>query len=416
MVAAFLVAYLLVVLADLALDLVNLAHLRRHGSDVPPELEGYVDAAILARTEAYHTERTGLGIVSSATTTLATVLFLFTGAVALYDGWIATLAESFIGRGMLFFLGLTLAGVLLGVPFSLWSNFVIEERYDFNRKTFRIWLGDQGKSLALSALLVAGLAGSALAFLQRFPETWWLWFWGFFLVFQLAMLFLAPWILRLFFRFKPLEGREALREAVRNLAKEAGIRVKGIFQVDSSRRTSHTNAFFTGLGSSKRIALFDTLLAKLEDDEILAVLAHEMGHWRKRHGLKRLGVTAMLSLAGLFVASQLLVWGGLGGLIGLPEASVYVELVVLSLLNTIVTFPLEPLRSAFSRRNEREADRIASSLTGKPSAMASALAKLSRDNLSNLHPHPLYAWFHLSHPPDPERIGALRDEKGNGDA
>ena len=178
--------------------------------------------------------------------------------------------------------------------------------------------------------------------------------------------------------------------------------------MDSSRRTSHTNAFFAGLGASKRIALFDTLIEKLDRDEILAVLAHEIGHWKKRHSLRRLGLTAVLSLVALFVAFHLLRWGGLPGLIGLSDASVYVQLVVLSLLQTIVSFPLGPLRHALSRRNERQADRFSAVLTGKPLALASAMAKLSRDNLSNLHPHPLYAAFNYSHPPDAERIRALR--------
>lgn len=408
MAAAFLSAYLLVLLAGLGLDLLNVVHLRRRGHLVPAELEGHVDDALLQKTAAYNTEHARLGILSSVVGSAATVLFLFTGAVALYDGWIAALTGSFVLGGVLFFLGLTLAETLLSVPFSLWSNFVIEERYGFNRKTAGIWIGDTIKSFVISTLMMSALAAGALAIIEALPGSWWIWVWGFFLLFLLAVMFLAPLFLRLFFRFEPIRGHETLETAVRDMVEGAGLRLCGVYQVDSSRRSTHTNAFFTGLGSSKRIALFDTLLERLGAGEILAVLAHEIGHWKLRHSLRRTAVTAVTSLLALLAAFHLLRWGGLPGLLGLPQASVYVQLVVLALLQTVVTFPLEPLRKALSRRSERQADRFAARLTGRPADLASALAKLSRDNLSNLHPHPLYAAFHYSHPPDAERIAALR--------
>lgn len=418
MAALFLAVYLLVVLADLALDLLNLRHLRKHGNAVPPELEGFVDDDVLERTMAYTAERTRLGIVSSAFATAVTVLFLFTGAVALYDGWIATLSGSFVWGGVLFFLGLAVAGTVLEVPFSLWSNFVIEKRYDFNRKTFGLWAADAVKGLLLAVVLAGGVTAGVLAFLERVPDWWWLWAWGFVLAVQFSMMFLAPYILRLYFRYEPIRGREDLEEAIRTLVEGSGFRLKGVYQVDSSRRTTHTNAFFTGFGASKRIALFDTLVEKLDTDEILGVLAHEIGHWKMRHTLRGLATVAAVTLAGLYVAYRLLAWGGLPDLIGFSEASVYVQFVILSLLSTVVTFPLEPLRNKLSRRKERQADRYAVVRTGKPESLASALAKLARDNLSNLHPHPLYASFHYSHPPTVERIQTLQemgiDEEAQG--
>ncbi len=188
----------------------------------------------------------------------------------------------------------------------------------------------------------------------------------------------------------------------------AGLRVSRVFQVDASRRSRHSNAYFTGIGRVKRIVLFDTLIAQMTHDEILAVLAHEAGHWKKRHVLKRLAMSEAVAFIGLFIAFFLTGWGGLPRMIGLEEASFSARMVVIGFLGSLVLFPLTPLFSYLSRRDEREADRFASEVGGHPSAMASALVKLSRENLSNLHPHPWYASFYYSHPPVVERIRELK--------
>jgi STE24 endopeptidase len=196
---------------------------------------------------------------------------------------------------------------------------------------------------------------------------------------------------------------------IRTLMETAGLKVKQVFQIDASRRSRHSNAYFTGLGRVKRIVLFDTLLEQMTHEEILAVLAHEAGHWKKRHILKRFVVTEALALPASYLAYHLLSWEPLPQLVGLEEASFYARLVILGFLGSLVLFPLTPITSYFSRRGEWQADRFGAGLTGRPGDLADALAKMAAENLSNLHPHPLYAAFHYSHPPVVERIRALRN-------
>jgi STE24 endopeptidase len=181
-----------------------------------------------------------------------------------------------------------------------------------------------------------------------------------------------------------------------------------VFQVDASRRSRHSNAYFTGIGKVKRIVLFDTLLQQMTQDEVLAVLAHEVGHWKKKHVLKRIVMTEIMAFIGIATGFRLLQGNWLSDLLRMGNASFFAKVVVLGFLASIVTFPLTPLFSWLSRRDERESDRFARELTGDPGAMASALVKLTKENLSNLHPHPLYAAFYYSHPPVVERIRDLK--------
>jgi len=224
-------------------------------------------------------------------------------------------------------------------------------------------------------------------------------------------MYITPFVIEpLFFKFEQIKV-EGLEEKIRSLMERAGLKVSRVFQVDASRRSRHSNAYFTGIGRVKRIVLFDTLVEQMSQDEILSVLAHEVGHWKKRHVLKHMIQSETMAFCGLFLAFHLLSWEGLPRLTGLPDASFYARTVIVGFLGSLALFPFTPLFSYLSRRDEREADRFASELTRRPDAMASALVKLARENLSNLHPHPLYAKFYYSHPPVVERIRSLRREK-----
>ena len=301
---------------------------------------------------------------------------------------------------------------MLEVPFSLYRNFVIENRFGFNAMGWRIWLGDLLKSTGVALVLFGLLLGGALALVRFSPGGWWLWVWGFFALITLFLMYLSPYLIEpLFFTFEPVQ-REGLEEEIRELMQKAGLQVSQVMQVDASRRSRHSNAYFTGIGRVKRIVLFDTLLDQMADREVLAVLAHEVGHWKKGHIRKRIFLTELASLAFFYLAWRLLAWGGIPGLLGLSSASFYAQVVVLGFLASLAAFPLAPLSAWFSRRHEWEADLFARRLTGDPGALASALVKLSRENLSNLHPHPLYAWVYYSHPPVVERVGALRKAEG----
>jgi STE24 endopeptidase len=243
---------------------------------------------------------------------------------------------------------------------------------------------------------------------RALPASWWLWVWLAFTGVSLVLTFLAPYVIEpLFFRMEPLK-LDALAGEVRALAERAGVHVGRVLQVDASRRSAHSNAYFTGLGRVKRVVLFDTLLAQMSHGEILAVLSHELGHWKKHHVLVRTLASFALSLVVAWVAFREVSAPFVPELVNAGALSFPARLVVLAALASVLTFPLTPLGAAWSRHDEWQADRFAVELADCAPALASALAKLSRENLSNLHPHPLYAKFYYSHPPVPERIRALR--------
>ncbi len=402
------IVYLIAIGFGYWLKYLNLTHLRIHARTVPPEFEGMVDPDLLGKISGYTIENSRTGIVESVIENLVLVIALFGGALGAYDRWIASLTGSFLFNGALFFILLVYAETLMDVPFSLYRNFRTENRYGFNTMTVRLWSIDLVKSTVIATVMGLAAVIAALAIVQTSPAWWWLWVWAFFLLFGIFVMYISPFVIEpLFFKFEPVRA-EGLEEKIRALMQKAGLKVSRVFQVDASRRSRHSNAYFTGIGRVKRIVLFDTLIERMTEDEILAVLAHEVGHWKKRHVLKRILLIEATAFCGLLAAFHLLSWDRLPGLVGLADASFYARVVIIGFLGSLVMFPLTPLFSFLSRKDEREADRFASDLTARPDAMASALVKLSLENLSNLHPHPLYANFYYSHPPVVERVRALK--------
>lgn len=402
-----LVCYLAVFAARLGLRGLNLGYLKDHGHTVPPGFEAAVDSQRLARSRDYTLANARLGLAESLVGSAALLGFLFGGGLEIYDRWMTDLVPWPVAAGVLFLLGLHWAQALLGVPFSMVRTFGVEARFGFNRTTLRLWLTDWVKSELVGVVLLSVLAGAVLGLLYASPRWWWLWGWGFFAGFSVLMLYLSPQLIEpLFFRFQPVQAQE-LESRIRDLAGRAGLGVSQVLQVDASRRSGHSNAYFSGIGRVKRIVLFDTLLTQMSPGEVLAVLAHEMGHWKLRHVAWRLGLSLPGGLAAFWAAHLLLPWSGLPDLIGADQLSAPARLLVLSVVASLAVFPLTPLSSLLSRRHEHRADRYATDLTGAPRELASALVKLGTENLSNLHPHPLYAWFYFSHPPLVERVAAL---------
>lgn len=404
--------YLAVLAFSCGLHFLNNRHLKEHGQVVPPGFEGAIDPATLAKSSAYTLAKGQLGLVHSLCDSALTLLFIFGGLLAWYDGWLAGFQLNFIAAGIAFFLLLSLIQALLGVPFDLYSHFKIESRFGFNRMSFGLWCADQLKGLLLSVLFFTVLAAAAFWLIQTAPQTWWLWVWALLVAFGLLLMVIAPYVIEpLFFKFQPLQV-EGLEEEIRTLLAKTGLSLSKVQQVDASRRSGHSNAYFTGLGRQKRVVLFDTLLQQLSKEEILAVLAHELGHMKKRHIVKRMVLMAGVALFYCWLVHTLIGWPGLPQLVGLEEASFYARVVILFFLSGILTFPLTPLSSLLSRRHEYQADRFACELHGHPEDLATALVKMSRENLANLHPHPLYARFYYSHPPVVERVGRLRGTEG----
>jgi STE24 endopeptidase len=399
--------YLLETIISYALRFLNLRHLKLHGAEIPQNFEESIDPETLRKTSAYTLEQSRVGLIESVIGTIILVVFMFGGLLGAYDSWVGSFTGSFVVCGVLFFLLLTCAQTVLDIPFSLYQTFRIENRYGFNTTTPKLWLTDFLKSTVISILLMALLVGGAFFLIQYSPNWWWLWVWGFFAVVTLFLMYVSPYVIEpLFFKFKPV-SKEGLEEDIRILMGKAGLKVSRVMEVDASRRSRHSNAYFTGIGRVKRIVLFDTLLEQMDNREIIAILAHEAGHWKKHHIIKRLVMAQVGSLAAFYIAFRVLQWQGLPGFFGLDHASFPAQLVILGFLASLVTFPLAPVSSWLSRRDEWQADRFAAEISGMPDALASALIKMTRENLSNLHPHPVYAAIYYSHPPVVERVKRL---------
>ena len=405
----FLIVFVLRSATQILLNRLNVSYLRKHGSTVPEIFHGILDTEKLKKISAYTIDSSRFGIIS----TLASQAFLLVLLLSGFLPWVVNLilrqGWGTVPGGLVFFACLGILTSLFQVPFDLYDTFVIENRYGFNTRTFRLWLMDLLKGFLISAVLGGFLLGLFLSLILRGGRAWWFWAWIIVGIFELLMIWLYPVLLApLFNKFEPVQNQELIQR-IRNLMVKAGLRAKGVFQMDASKRSRHTNAYFTGLGKSKRIVLFDTLLQSHSSDEIEAVLAHEVGHWKRKHVLKHLVAAEALSLAGFFLLARLLHWQLLYETFGFQDLIPYAGLFLAGVLFSPLGFFARPLESFFSRKFEREADDFVLRLLPSGAPLADALKRLASDNLSNLTPHPLYAWFYYSHPPIVERILRLNN-------
>ncbi len=292
---ALALAYAAVTLLQVALASLNLRHLGRHARDLPEEFEGMTDAATLEQSAATRSSAPGWAC-SSVLSSLVVLGFVFGGGLAAYDALVGSLTASFVAHGVLFFVGLGVLSSVLGLPLSIYATFVVEARYGFNRTSPKLFFADWLKGLLLGGVITAALAGGALALVHSAPALYWLWAWLFFCVMSVFLILISPIVIEpLFFQFKPLSSEELAKDA-RALADRVGVKLERVLEVDASKRSSHSSAYFTGLGRVKRVVLFDTLLVRMSRSEILAVLAHELGHWKLGHIVKRLLVTQAVAL------------------------------------------------------------------------------------------------------------------------
>ncbi len=408
----FLVIFVVNVLFRWLLTYINVRHLHLHGHNVPDVFKGEIDEATLSKMSDYTADTSRFGSIEHFIDDIVTLVILLSGFLPLLVSIILSYKINFILSGLIFFGVLALLSSVLDIPFSLYSTFVIEKKYGFSTMTVRMWITDFLKSLIISAVLMGILLGAMLALMRYAEHSWWFWVWIFFSLFQLLMIWLYPVLIApLFNKFEPVRD-EALKEDIISLMAKVGLKAKGVFQVDAGKRSKHTNAYFTGLGKTKRIVLFDTLLNSHSADEILSVLAHEAGHWKKKHIMKQLVFTEAISLAAFYLVYRLIDWPLLYQTFGFSERLPYAGLLLVAALLGPVTFFLTPVGAAVMRMFEREADDYCLNLIGTVKPMVSALKRLAKDNLANLHPHPLYAWFYYSHPPLAERIARLQQEEG----
>lgn len=403
-----LICYLLVTAFGYWLKSLNLRHLRKYGDVVPEEFKDYIDADLLKKTRDYTLEQSRFGFIESIFSNILVLIFFFGSLLNIYNSWIVSFNLPFILSGIVFLLILSYANTIISIPFDLYSTFKIENKYGFNTMTWKLWISDFIKSIALLTIFIGIMTAGALYLIKTSPDFWWLFVWLFFLLFSIFMMYISPYVIEpVFNKFTPLENEE-IEGSIRELMKKVGIKISRVFKIDASKRSSHTNAYFTGIGKVKRIVLYDTLLKKMEKSEILSVLAHEAGHWKKKHVIKMIIVVEAMSLIGIYASFIMIKSGIPAGIFNIQNDTIFANLLILGFVGGIVSFPLTPIFSYFSRRHEREADRFAAEMTENREAMATSLIKLSKDNLSNLHPHPLYAGFYYSHPPVVQRIREIR--------
>jgi STE24 endopeptidase len=389
------------------LQKLNIRHLRNHGKEIPPVFQGVIDEATLAKMVDYTYDNSRLETKENLAEDILELAILFL-LLPVLVGKLAGVHLHLIWQALIFFGVLAAIGGVAGIPFDLYHTFVLEKKYDFSTITWRLWLTDLIKSVILSAVLMGLMLSAFMAFILYLPGTWWFLAWIFFTMFEILLMWLFPVVIApLFNKFEPIKD-EALKEKITALMAQVGLKAKGIYQVDEGKRSKHTNAYFTGIGKTKRIVLYDTLLASHSPEEILAVLAHEIGHWKKKHILKQLIFMIAASLAVLYFTYLIVNWPPLYGTFGLKQTPVYAGLLLVSLYLSCIGFFFSPFGAIITRRYEREADQMARDLVGTSEPMVNALKRLAKDNLSNLHPHPLYVWFYYSHPPLIERIEYLK--------
>ena len=385
----------------------TLLNLRRLDPRLPEEFAGVFSEADYAKSQEYARESERFDLVAGTFRLVVFLGFWLGGGFAWLDGLVRGMAEGEIVRGLLGFALMHAGATLVSLPFEIYGTFRIEAKYGFNKTTPGTFAADRVKGLGLAAGIGLPLLALLLWIFQRVPQAW-VWAWVATTVFMLALQFVAPrWLMPLFNKFTPLD-EGPLRRAILGLAERCAFPLRDVFIIDGSRRSTKGNAFFAGFGRNKRIALYDTLVEKHPEPELLAVLAHEIGHFKRRHIVQRL-VAAVVQLAVLFLCMGLVLTNaGLAEAFGLKGPTLWLGFVFFMILFEPVQLLIGIAGNVWSRRHEFEADEYAASVTGGPEAMTGALKRLARDSLSNLTPHPLYVFLHYSHPPMLERLAALR--------
>lgn len=388
-------------LLDMIADHLNIKHLK---TDLPPEFMGVYSDEKYRKSQEYLKENTRFGTITSTFSLILILVFWFAGGFNWLDILLRPIIEDDILRGIAYLGILIIGNSLLFMPFTIYSTFVIEEKYGFNKTSAKTFVLDIIKSLLLSVVLGFPLLYGILYILQYFGGSAWLIGWGAVVVFSLVVQFIAPrWIMPLFNKFKPLENGE-LRDAIFAYAENVGFSLKNIFVIDGSKRSSKSNAFFTGFGKNKRIALFDTLVENHTTQELVAILAHEIGHYKKKHVLQGMAISIIHTGVIFFLLSLFLTEQGLYDAFLMDNMSIYTGLIFFGMLYSPVEMLLSLLMNKLSRINEYQADKFAATTIDDKNDMINALKKLSEHNLSNLTPHPFYVAVNYSHPPVVARI------------
>jgi len=412
-VGSFLALFTLEFLVEFTLNELNLHHVLARGAarNIPGIFRAKIQSADYDKSVQYTLAKGRFHRWADLYGRVMLLVILFSWLLP----WLDTRSSSLVSRffpvahaqGIIFCLAVGAVFFIIGLPADLYATFRLEARFGFNKTTVKLYVADKLKGLMLGLVIGVPFLFVVLWLMEAMGRYWWIWTFVFIFGFELLMIVIYPiFIAPLFNKFAPLKDGE-LRDRILKLAEQVGFQTSGIFSMDGSRRSAHSNAYFTGLGKAKRIVLFDTLIEQMTIEQGLAVLAHEMGHYKMKHIRRMLVVQTVFLFVGLFILSLLLEYRPLFSAFGLQPTS-HAALVLFTLLSGPVTFYLGPLMNLLSRKHEYEADRFAAITLRNGRPMEEALVNLTVNNLSNLTPHPWYSFYHYSHPTPVERIEALR--------
>lgn len=379
---------------------------RHHSKQVPDALQGHIDAEKYEKAHSYHAVNYRFSLMKSIPGFLLIGILLFSGGFGWIDAQVSTITSHPIGQPLLFFGILFFASDILMIPFQWHQTFSIEERFGFNKMTKATFWSDKLKGWAMTIVLGILVMGAMLFLIDWLGEGFWIWFWVFISLFSLFMnVFYTTLLLPLFNKLTPLEAGD-LRESIQSYSDSVAFPLDNIFVMDGSKRSNKSNAFFSGLGKRKKVVLFDTLIDNHEQEELIAVFAHEVGHYKKKHIIQGLVLGILQTGLMLFILSRFIISPDLTAALGGNGTSIGLNLLAFGILYSPISMAIGILINVFSRKNEFEADAYAAT-TYDSAPLRKALIQLHADNLSNLTPHPWYVFFHYSHPPLVERLAAL---------
>ncbi len=406
----YLVLIFLILVGEYVLDFITeRLNIQRLTPEVPGPFKGVYDGGKYAKSRAYTRENSRFGLIQNTASIVFMIPFILLGGFNWVDQWVRGFQYGSIVTGLLYIFALVIMTTFLGLPFSIYDTFVIEEKFGFNKTTPKIFILDRVKGLFLLLLVGGPILAVVLWFFETTGVLAPLYIWGVVVLFQLFMNFIAPVVIfPLFNKFTPLEEGE-LKTAVEGYAREHNFQLKGIYKVDGSKRSTKANALFTGFGKSRRIVLYDTLIETHTTDELTAILAHEMGHYKLGHIIKTMAAGFLETGLMFFILSFFINNRELYRAFRMEEMSIYAGLIFFGFLYSPISLLLSILTNFFSRKMEYDADRYAVATTGKKEALIAGLKKLSVDTLSNLTPHPLKVFFYYSHPPVLDRIKSIED-------
>lgn len=403
----FLSFFALSFVVKIVLDIINYRHRKRYCGDIPRGLEDFVDGEKLIQINKYSNSKLKFGEIEYIVNKTILITLLLSGAFPLYYSFIESFVSNKYLASLAFFGGFSFLNLIIDVPFDLYANFVLEKKFNFSKITLKLWISDLIKQIIISVILGVIILIPLIFFVYNLDNIWPFAVWAFLVAFSTLMQIIFPTVIAPLFNKFTLLSDEELNNKVRELFKKMNINISHIFSADESKRTTHSNAYFVGLGKTKRIVLYDSLIKNHTSNEILAILSHEAGHYKKGHIVKNIVFSAFVSLVGLLIAGALINYDALYVAFGFEVNEKFIGLFLFSIFIGPLSYFIKPVASFISRKFEYQADDYAKTIMGEPKSLSDALKKLSVHNLGELNPSKIYSSFYYSHPPILDRLHRL---------